>query len=191
MKDKKTFDPARELFEWAQMLVFAFVSFVLVLTFVAGQFEIRQESMTNTLQEYDRVIISRLPYTPRRGDVILFTKYGWRDSSAETGQDSPLAKRVIGLPGDVIDFDDTSGTLFINGEPQDEPYIKAPMRIWAYELPMPRPVTVEEGCVFVMGDNRNGSHDSRSTDIGLVDRRSILGRVLLRVAPLKAFGPVT
>ncbi|MDR0293695.1 MAG: signal peptidase I [Oscillospiraceae bacterium] len=190
--EKKKFDPARELFDWAQSLVLAFVAIVLIFTYAAGVFKVDQSSMTNTLQDGDMVMISRLPYTPKRGDIILFTKYGWQGSvNEETGQYSPLVKRVIGLSGDMIDFDGASGTLFINGEPQDEPYIRAPMDRWtSSQTPISLPVKVEDGCVFVMGDNRNGSLDSRSADIGFVDRRSILGRVVLRMTPLNRFGPV-
>ncbi|MDR0326429.1 MAG: signal peptidase I [Oscillospiraceae bacterium] len=192
--EKKKVDLAMELFDWAQSLVFAFVGIVLLFAFVASVFSVSQTSMTNTLQDSEMVMISRLPYTPRHSDIILFTKYGWQSSYNEnTGQYSPLVKRVIGVPGDEIEFvmDGAVGTVFRNGEPLDEPYIREPMTYWAHGQSIPQYFVVPEGCVFVMGDNRNGSHDSRLTDIGFVDERSILGRVILRVTPLNKFGPVT
>ena len=191
--EPKKIDFARELFDWAQSLVFAFVGIVLLFAFAASVFSVTQTSMTNTLQDGEMVMISRLPYTPKHGDVILFTKYGWQRSyNEDTGQYSPMVKRVIGLPGDEIDFlmDGNTGTLYRNGTPLDEPYIRDPMLRWAGDMAMPLPLKVPENCVFAIGDNRNGSHDSRYADIGFIDRRGILGPVILRVTPLSKFGPV-
>ena len=192
--ETKKVDLAMELFDWAQSLVFAFVGIVLLFAFVVSVFSVSQTSMTNTLQDGEMVMISRLPYTPRHGDIVLFTKYGWQSSYNETtGQYSPLVKRVVGLPGDEIEFvmDGTTGTVFRNGTALDEPYIREPMTHWGSSQTMPLSFTVPEDSYFVMGDNRNGSHDSRASDIGFVDRRSILGRVILRVTPLSKFGPVS
>lgn len=179
---KARFDLAAELFDWVRYIVVSFVAIMLVFTFAASVYSIEQGSMTNTLDPGNRVLVSRLSYTPRRGDIVLFVKHGYSDT--------PLIKRVIGLPGDVIDYD--SGTLYLNGEALDEPYIREPMTHWTRsEQPTEYPATVPDGCVFVIGDNRNDSKDSRMAEIGFVDQRSILGHVLLRVAPLTKFGPVT
>jgi signal peptidase I len=183
---KKT-DFARELFDWAQSLANAFVCIVLLFAFAFSVFSVSQNSMTDTLQDGEMVVVSRLPYTPAYADIILFVKPGWPDSfNDSTGQYNPLVKRIIGLPGDVIDFRD--GKMFINDVELQEGYIRD--TLWTWKGNMSTPLTVPEDCVFVMGDNRNGSHDSRMSDIGFVDRRSVLGRVVLRLTPLKKFGPV-
>jgi signal peptidase I len=98
---------------------------------------------------------------------------------------------VIGLPGDVIGYEEESGTVLLNGEELDEPYIREAMIRWSGTPSMALPVIVPEGSVFVMGDNRNFSQDSRNADIGFIDNRSILGRVVLRITPFNKFGPVS
>ncbi|MDR0326428.1 MAG: signal peptidase I [Oscillospiraceae bacterium] len=180
---------AEVFFDWAPPLVFAAVCTVLMFMYIAAPFTVASASMADTIQVNDSVIVSRLPYTPGRGDIILFQKYGWQGTyDEETGQYIPLCKRIIGIEGDMIGYD--GGTLFLNNEPLDEPYIREIMRQWTAYWPMALPFTVPEGFVFVMGDNRNNSHDSRSLDIGFVDQRSIIGPVIWRIAPLSRFGPV-
>jgi signal peptidase I len=192
--EKKPFDLAREIYEWADSVVFAFVGIVVVFAFIASVFYVNQNSMTNTLQDGEMIMISRLPYTPKHGDIILFTKYGWHSSyNPSTGQYNPLVKRVIGLPGDVIDYaeENGNGVVFLNGEELDEPYIREAMTRWGGSQSLALPFTIPEGSVFVMGDNRNFSQDSRNSDIGFIDGRSILGRVVLRITPLNKFGSVS
>ena len=186
--EKKRFDFARELYEWVDSLVFAFVGIVVVFAFLANVFYVDQTSMTHTLEENEMVMILRLPYTPKRGDIILFTKHGYAYNE-DTGSYNPLVKRVIGLPGDELDFvlDGNTGKVLLNGEALDEPYIREAMTYWGST---PLPVIVPPDSVFVMGDNRNKSSDSRNSEIGLVEQRSILGPVVLRLTPLNKFGSV-
>ena len=99
----------------------------------------------------------------------------------------PLVKRVIGKAGDTIDIDFTAGIVYRNGEALDEPYTAEPT--YTYEG-MDFPLTVPDNCLFLMGDNRNGSKDSRSTDIGCVDTRDILGTALWRILPFSKIGAV-
>ena len=98
-----------------------------------------------------------------------------------------MVKRIIGISGDVIDYEHATGSLFINGVKQIEDYIKEPMNRWDE---MQLPLTVPEGHLFLMGDNRNISLDSRNNDVGFVDERTLLGRVLFRITPLNKFGRV-
>ena len=179
---------ARELYDWMKHIVYVFVCFVCLFLFGAGNFTVVSASMAETIQIDERVMVARFPFTPERGDIIMFSKHDWQVSyDSGTGQYTPIVKRVIGLPGDTLDFID--GALYINDEKQDEMYVRE--TVWAWRGDMITPLTVPEGCVFVMGDNRNNSHDSRFRDVGFVDIRSILGRVIWRVAPFRRFGPVS
>ena len=113
------------------------------------------------------------------GDVVIV------DSYIPYGK--PLVKRVIGKAGDTIDIDFTAGIVYRDGEALDEPYTAEPT--YTYEG-MDFPLTVPDNCLFLMGDNRNGSKDSRSTDIGCVDTRDILGTALWRILPFSKIGAV-
>ena len=98
-----------------------------------------------------------------------------------------MAKRVIGVGGDKSDIDLDKGTVAVNGELLDEPYISAPTK---RRFDVEFPLTVPEGTVFLMGDNRPSSLDSRSTEIGFIDQRDILGKVFVRILPVDNFGGI-
>ncbi|MDR1668403.1 MAG: signal peptidase I [Oscillospiraceae bacterium] len=185
---KEKLDMAKELYEWAQSLVSAIVGIVLIFVFVASVFSVRQTSMLETLQENDMLLISNLFYTPQKGDIVMFSKFNVESSyDPETGNYKPFVKRVIGVPGDEIRFED--GILYINNIPQNESdYIRD--EVWRWNGSMDTALTVPPGQYFLMGDNRNGSRDSRDRSIGFVDRRCIIGRVLLRLLPLSRAGTV-
>ena len=182
MQKAKT-DIRRELFEWAQALVSAITIFIMIFAFVVRMIGVEQHSMEPTLREGDKTLISNLFYTPKRGDVIMFTKKGLHVAGA--AGEAPLVKRIIAVGGDTIDIDFATGDVFINGKVIDEPYIKEPT---AKRDDVDFPLTVPRGYVFVMGDNRNSSLDSRSTRVGLVDTRYILGRVYTRIYPFNKIG---
>ena len=94
---------------------------------------------------------------------------------AYTAYGDPLVKRVIGIEGDTIDIDFQNGIVYLNGEALEEPYTAEPTYL---QESVTFPVTVPEGCLFVMGDNRNHSTDSRDDRVGFVDERDVLGRLL-------------
>ena len=106
-----------------------------------------------------------------RGDVVVVDGY--------INYGDPLVKRIIALGGDTVDIDFETGAVTLNGAVLEEPYISAPTTT-GYDVEFP--VTVPEGCVFVMGDNR--------PEVGFIDERDILGKVLLRVFPLSSFGKI-
>ena len=118
-------------------------------------------------------------YTPQRGDVVVVDGY--------INYGDPLVKRIIALGGDTVDINFETGAVTLNGAVLEEPYISAPTTT-GYDVEFP--VTVPEGCVFVMGDNRNNSTDSRDSRLGIVDERCILGHVLRVVFPFSEFGSV-
>jgi signal peptidase I len=132
--------------------------------------------MTNTLQDGDWLVaVQKSEY--ERGDIIIITQPNYFNE--------PLIKRVIATEGQTVDIDFTEGVVYVDGVALDEPYINAPTH---EPEDFTEPVTVPEGCVFVMGDNRNRSTDSRSERVGCLDERLILGKVFLRLTPLNKFG---
>ena len=183
-KDGETPTAASMIFDWLEVFVFA-LSFVLILFAFVGRIAIVVgPSMENTLIEKDTLIISNLFYEPKPGDIIVF-------QLPENPQfPDPIVKRVIATAGQTVDIDAESWIVYVDGEPIDEPYVKHAEAGSMREGNMSYPYTVREGEVFVMGDNRRHSTDSRYTDIGPVDVRYILGEVKLRVLPVAVFGPV-
>ena len=133
--------------------------------------------MESTLFSRDRVLISNLFYTPEQGDIVVFRKASYKEEA--------LIKRVIALEGQTVDIDFEEGLVYVDGVALNEPYVNTPTNM---QLDFEGEITVPEGCVFVLGDNRNKSNDSRDDRIGCIDERFILGRVVLRITPLSHFG---
>ena len=174
---EKTPSAASETYDWIQCLVSALLICVLVFAFFVRIIGIKGSSMVPTFENRDSVIISNLFFTPQYGDVVVLRK--------DTFQKEPIIKRVIATEGQTIDIDFNAGIVYVDGKALDEPYVNSPTN---NQLDFTGKVTVPENCVFVMGDNRNASTDSRSSLIGCVDKRYIMGKVLLRILPLNKFG---
>lgn len=168
-----------EFFEWGEALVVSLAVIILLFTFAVRLIGVEGSSMFPTLHDSDKVLMSGLLYEPKKGDIVVVTK----DSFME----APIVKRIIATSGDTVDVDFTTGTLMLNGEPQTEAYINE-LTLSAGDMVFPQ--TVPENCVFVMGDNRNKSTDSRWLSLGMVDERYILGHVLGRVWPLNRLGAI-
>ncbi|MDR2670459.1 MAG: signal peptidase I [Oscillospiraceae bacterium] len=188
-KADEPFDFVRELYDWAHALVTSIIIVGLLFSFVARVIGVDGRSMEKTLFEDQKLIISKLLYTPKRGDIIVFTKKGIHEMlQGDQETDQPLVKRVIAVGGETVDINFETHQVFVDGALLDEPYIYEPT---AHRSDVVFPQTVPKGHVFVMGDNRNMSADSRTSQVGMVDNRYILGRVLLRVWPLQDFGLVS
>lgn len=176
-----------ELLDWAQALVTSLIFVILLFTFIARIITVDGISMYPTLQNQDKVLLTNLFYTPKCGDIVVFTKKGLR-LAGFGDKDQPLVKRVIATEGQTVDINFETAEVFVDGVLQDEPYINEPTH---RQLDLLFPVVVPDGCVFVMGDNRNESTDSRDSRIGMIDTRYILGHVLIRIFPFDALGKVS
>lgn len=161
-----------ELYDWVQCIVTAILFGILIFIFVGRVIGVEGSSMLNTLRNDDKVVMSNLFYTPKYGDIVVLRTEGFGDT--------PLVKRVIAVAGETIDIDFNTGDVMIDGNVIKEDYIR---ELTKSALDFNGPVTVPQGFVFVMGDNRNESTDSRSNLVGLVDTREILGKVLFVLIP--------
>lgn len=170
-----------EIYDWVEVFVISTAVVFLLFTFVFRIAQVIGPSMENTLHQDDMLIISDMFYRPKTGDVIVF------QLNAEQYPD-PLVKRVIATEGQTVDINFDTWTVTVDGVTLDESYVNyiqgVAMRGSSYSYPL----EVPEGMVFVMGDNRNDSMDSRDSRIGLVDERYILGHVKLRIYPFNKFG---
>ena len=169
-----------EAYEWMESFLVPLLAFLLIFTFFARLATVNGSSMVPTLHNGERLILQQAGYTPEYGDVVVVDR-------SLTDEDA-IVKRVIGKEGDVIYIDFETGEVWRNDTLLDEPYINEPT-ILQYDIAFP--VQVPEGCVFVMGDNRNHSLDSRSSDIGMVDIRHIMGKTVFRFFPFDKFGGIS
>ena len=165
---------AMELYDWLQCIVIAVIGGILIFVFIGRRVAVEGDSMLPTLHWYDMIVVSDLFYTPKNKDIVVFKP------PSESFNGTPLVKRVIAISGQTLDIDFDSGEVYVDGIVIDEPYIN---EITNRRLDFSGPVTVPEGYVFVMGDNRNHSADSRDSRIGFVDTRCILGKVLFLMIP--------
>ena len=170
----------REAYDWIQSLISALLICVLVFVFVLRIMDVHGTSMVPTLHNGDKVLVSGLFYEPERGDIVVFKKDGYDDNKA-------LVKRVIAVAGDVVNIDFERGIVYINGEAAEEDYIDV---LTTTKIDFIGPQTVPDNCLFVLGDNRNASTDSRDKRIGMVDKRLVIGKVLLVIYPFDSFGGV-
>ena len=169
----------KELKEWIKDIVIAIIVAVIILQFIKPTF-VRETSMLPTLQEYNFLFLSKQSYRfgePERGDIIVFhTRL-----KTQNGDEKMLIKRVIGLPGDTIDIED--GKVSVNGEARDEPYT-----LEDYTSGYVKDLAVPEDSLFVMGDNRQNSIDSRDPNVGFVKIKDVYGKAVFRVYPFNEIG---
>ena len=185
-EDKKT-SLAREIQEWVYTLAIAIVIAMLIKGF-----------MFPTLVDNDRLIVTKLGYTPKQGDIIIldseyknreeyfdrlaeskdkeelssFEKFFAQSSMPSNLKKKYYVKRIIAMPGQTIDLVD--GKVYVDGEMLDEPYYDG--LTTSIDPTVEYPITVDDDCVFVMGDNRTRSKDSRSSELGQVPFKAILGK---------------
>jgi len=180
MSDRSTkkIDTVKTLYSCIGVIVAIFVSAVLLFSFIFVIADVNGSSMFPTLKDGEKLLVSKISSNYQYGDIIVISK---PDSEA------PLIKRIIATENQEVYIDFDAGQVYVNGNLLDEPYIFQPTNVSG---DVKFPITVPDGCVFVLGDNRNDSNDSRYLDIGMIDTRWIVGKVFLRLFPFNKFGPV-
>ena len=165
----------RDLYEWIQSLVGSVLVVVAIFTFGIRMLGVDGHSMLNTLQHGDRLMVVNpiFYHDYKYGDIVILRKTGVFDNE-------PIVKRVIATGSQTVDIDFSEGVVYVDGEALEEDYIREPTyTAEGTEFPL----TVPEGSIFVMGDNRNGSSDSRDYRLGTVDTRYVIGKAAFLLFP--------
>lgn len=190
---KKKTTVLREFFDYFELFILSACAVLILFSFATRICRVDGPSMLNTLHDSEMLLVSDLFYSPECGDIIVFHQTG--DQPGDLNE--PIVKRVIAVGGEWIDIQAANNSLKVtvydsdkeNPRIIDEYYANYDNGAGYYRYD-DYPVRVPEGCVFVMGDNRGNSQDSRASSIGFVDERRILGRVVFRVLPFSKFGAV-
>lgn len=185
-----------EAFDWVESILIAVIAIILIFTFLVRVTSVDGSSMNPTLVDQERLLVTDLFYSPQYNDIVILQANGLINENGEYGK--PIVKRVIGLPGDTINIDFDNGIVYRNGEALKLETIDGLL----YEdghtindythnrLDFTGEVTVPAGCIFVLGDNRNWSTDSRSGLVGMVDENYIIGKAFFRITPFNKFGTI-
>ncbi len=168
------------IFEWGGALITALAVVVLLLTFVFRQVTVNGSSMTDTLESGDRLIVTSFMYHPQNGDIVVI--------SHGNTYTEPIIKRVIATEGQSLSINYDTGEVVVDGVLLDEKYIKGTTK--QIRNPLEIPSVIPDGYIFVMGDNREGSLDSRSTEIGLIPIENVIGKAEFRIYPFSTFGGI-
>ncbi len=170
----------KSCFEWVESLIPALIISILILTFVFRLVTVNGISMENTLFHGDKLIVRNLFYKPSNGDIVVVGPVWGLDEHI-------IIKRIIATSGQTFDINFDTGEVTVDGVVLDEPYIKEPTRLKeGGEIPN----VIPEGYVFVMGDNRNHSSDSRSYKVGLISEDQIIGKAEFIVKPFDRIGKI-
>ena len=184
--EKEEVKSSDDLFYWLNALTTALVSLVLVFTFVGRLTRVQGESMTNTLQDQQLLLVWSLGYEPKQGDIVVLNK-----TTVEHLGGVAIVKRVIATGGQTVDIDYDTNSVYVDGVLLDEPYIREPMDdVTADPNRTQTHFEVPEGEIFVMGDNRNNSDDSRDIRIGSIHEDYILGKAVFSLLPFDTIGPL-
>lgn len=176
---RETFDIKKEAFGWIESITISVVVVALLYVFIGRTVMVDGSSMLTTLHDTDRIVTTPIYDELKPGDVVGISQRG----------DITLIKRVIAIGGQTVDMDYENGCVLINGEPLEEAYVREKMHQPLGDS-IEFPLTVPEGYVFVMGDNRNHSTDSRSPNVGLIDVRNVFGKAIWRIYPFDQVGAI-
>lgn len=183
VENKKPRRAVRMVLEWAEELVFAVVLIAVAFTFLFRIITVTGTSMAPNYNNGDRVLVTGFAGNVSAGDVVVIVNV----------LEEPIIKRVIASEGQTVDFDFAAKSVLVDGQPIDETEFGLQNGITdlpyaSFEL-LEFPQTVPEGCVFVLGDNRPVSEDSRYRVVGMVDKRDILGKAVFHIFPFEKIGP--
>ena len=175
----------RSMYEWLEEIVFALVAVILVFTFLFRVVTVTGKSMLPNFVEGEKVVVTNLGHDIEQGTVVVVTNV----------LEEPIIKRVIATEGQTVDFDPQQGEVVVDGEVlpgstfgiEDGITFLPDLSGQVLEFPQ----TVPEGCVFVLGDNRGNSTDSRFVSVGMVDLRNILGKAVFQLYPFSQAGLVS
>lgn len=181
----------KEIFDYFELFIVSACAVLILFSFATRICRVDGPSMLNTLHDSEMLLVTDLFYAPERGDIVVFHQTGDQPNDLN----EPIVKRVIATEGEWIDINNVNGKLQVtvydsnyqNPIVLDEYYARYDDGVGYYKYDS-YPIQVPEGCTFVMGDNRGVSLDSRSSTIGFVDNRRILGKVVCRVLPFDKFG---
>lgn len=192
LPEKKARSVSEVLFDYVEMFAWAVFIVIVLFTFGFRICQVEGPSMEDTLQQGQRLLLRSAFYTPKQDDIIVFHM-----TKPEAGMEKTLVKRVIAVGGQEVVIDTNAKTITVDGveyadahrylKDYNDNYNKD---LFLYDFDRASGIfktTVPEGCVFVMGDNRNHSNDSRGTSVGFVDQNCILGKVVFRFSPFTFF----
>lgn len=183
-----------DLADMAESVIYAVFLVLLIFTFLFRIATVEGTSMVPTLQEDDRLVVSNLLYKPEQGDIIIINSENshlFADDSQTEVAEAPglgkrIVKRIIAVEGQTVDIDFDLGIVYVDGNQIYESYIAdlTTRNEGAFDYP----ITIPEGYMFVMGDNRLWSKDSRHPEVGLISNDDVMGHVILRISPFDNFG---
>ena len=180
LRQEEKFSFSGFIYDWVGTLLIAFAVLLLVMAFFLRQITVNGSSMNDTLHNKDRLVVSSFMYEPSPGDIVVVT-HGEKF-------DEPIIKRVIAVEGQHLEIDYFNNKVIVDGNVLDESYAKGITIRLTNSTQIPD--TIPKGYVFVMGDNREDSLDSRSRKIGLIPVENIIGKVIYRIYPFEKMGTV-
>ncbi len=188
---EEVFSKRKEFFEWLDVVSLALITVIVIFGFVFRVATISGTSMLNTLRQNEKVVITNLFYEPKQRDIVVISRNTFNSTENISEGEGPIIKRVIAVENQTVDIDFESGNVYVDGVLLEEDYISTPTTV-SHDVQFP--VTVPKGHIFVLGDNRAVSLDSRSSSIGtngMVDKRYVLGHAVLRIFPFQKIGTLT
>ncbi len=187
--DDAVLSQAGNFFDWIKSFLFSLTAVIFIFTLIFRGVTVSGGSMLPTLENHEYLIISDLFYQPKTGDIVVLQSPTYKNGT------EPLIKRVIATGGQTLKINFRTWQIWVDGVELEEDYIiKEGLSMNQEDLKADEngeaEFVVEKNCVFVMGDNRNDSLDSRSLAIGQVDERYIMGQAVLRITPFSKFGKI-